>query len=139
MQKICPLSQKLSKLQPFSWIKSWRNLKSIKFSNLKILLTFWDLDQFFFLVKSIYISESINKVSRSNNNLEPLNWVWALCAPPGVLPGPRTPGLIGLKRGVYLKAGYGILAPKYRFFSPNDLKNQNYGRFGWIWFLRNNK
>ena len=66
--------------------------------NLKISLTLLDLDQFFFLVKSIYISESTHKVSRSNNNLEPLNWVWALCAPPpGVLPGSRTLGLIGLR------------------------------------------
>ena len=76
------LSQKFSKLWPFSWVKYWWNLKSVKFSNIKISLTFWDLDQFFFLVKSIYISESTHKVSRSNNNLEPLNWVWALCAPP---------------------------------------------------------
>ena len=29
---------------------------------------------FFSHVKSIYIFESIHKVSRSNNNLEPLNW-----------------------------------------------------------------
>ena len=35
-------------------------------------LTFWDLDQFFSHVKSIYNSERIHKVSRSNNNLEPL-------------------------------------------------------------------
>ena len=43
-----PLSKKLSELRPFSWVKSWQNLKSKKFSNLKISLTFWDLDQFFF-------------------------------------------------------------------------------------------
>ena len=52
-----PLSQKLSELRPFSWVKSWQNLKSIKFSNHKISLT----------------------VSRSNNNLEPSNWIRALC------------------------------------------------------------
>ena len=49
------LSQKLSELWPFSWFKSWQNLRSKKLSNFKISLTFWDLDQFFFLVKSIYI------------------------------------------------------------------------------------
>ena len=86
-----PLSQKLSELRPFSWVKSWQNLKSKKFSNLKISLTFWAVDQFFsFLVKSIYISESTHQVSRSNNNLEPLNWVWALCAPPAL--GNQNPG-----------------------------------------------
>ena len=68
-----PLSQKFSKLWPFLWVKLWRNNKFIKFSNPKISLFFWDLDHFFSHVKSIYISESIYKVSRSNNNLEPLN------------------------------------------------------------------
>ena len=91
-----PLSQKLSELQPFSWIKCWQNFKSIKFSNLKISLLFLDLDHFFSHVKSIHISESIHKVSRSNNNLKPLNWI-PPPPPPGLLPGSRTPGLIGLR------------------------------------------
>ena len=35
-------------------------------------------------MKSISISEIIHKVSRSNNNLKPLNWIRALCAPRGI-------------------------------------------------------
>ena len=45
-------------------------------------------------VNLIYISESIYKVSRSNNNLEPPP---SPPPSPGVLQGSRTQGLIGLK------------------------------------------
>ena len=124
-----PLSQKLSELRPFSWVKSWQNLKSKKISNLKISLTFWDLDQFFFLVKSIYISESTHKVSRSKNNLEPLSWIQAFCAPPGSLPGPRTPGLLGLNLStckqhclLYYSSNFVISSQEWYIFvkhSPN--------------------
>ena len=41
-------------------------------------------------MKSSYVSESIHKFSRSNNNLERLN-------ESGNLPGSRSPGLIGLR------------------------------------------
>ena len=41
------------------------------------LTDFFDLDQLFFSCEVNYVSESIHKVSRSNNNLEPLNWMWA--------------------------------------------------------------
>ena len=71
-----PLSQKLSELRPFPWVKSWRNLKSKKFQISKYHCLFEIWTNFFFLVTSIYISESRYKVSRSNNNIEPLNWVW---------------------------------------------------------------
>ena len=87
------LSQKLSELQPFSWVKPWQNLKSKEFPNLKISH-----------VKSIYISESIHKVSRSSNNLEPLNWIRALCVPPRLLPGSRTLGLIGLRTAIKISS-----------------------------------
>ena len=49
------LSQKLSELWPFSRVKSRRNLKLIILSNLKISLTFWDLDPIFFLMWNQYI------------------------------------------------------------------------------------
>ena len=49
------LSQKLSELWSFSWVKSRWNLKPIKLSNLKISLIFWDLDQIFFLMWNQFI------------------------------------------------------------------------------------
>ena len=57
--------------------------KCFKSQNLTDVLRFRPI----FHVKSIYISESTHKVSRSNNNLEPLNWIRALCAPPPLLTG----------------------------------------------------
>ena len=35
-----PLSQKLSELRPFLWVKSWQNFQPIKFSNLNDFLRF---------------------------------------------------------------------------------------------------
>ena len=46
--------------------------------------------------QAMVIPECLNKMSRSNNNLEPLNWIRAHCAPPRNLPGSWSPGLIGL-------------------------------------------
>ena len=94
-----PLSQKLSELWPFSWVKSWQNLKSIKFSNLKISMTFWDLDQFFFSCEvNLYFWKHIQsfKVKQQFRALK-LN-PGTLCPPPGKLPGSETPGLIGLNK-----------------------------------------
>ena len=118
-----PLSKKLSKLRPFSW----QNLKSKKISNLTDFLTFRPI--FFSHVKSIYNSESIHKVSRSKNNLEPLNWIQAFCAPPGSLPGPRTPGLLGLNLStckqhclLYYSSNFVISSQEWYIFvkhSPN--------------------
>ena len=34
--------------------------------------------------QAMVIPECLNKMSRSNNNLEPLNWIRALCAPPWI-------------------------------------------------------
>ena len=73
-----PVSQKWNELRPFLWVKSRQNLQSIKSWNLKISLTLWDLDTIF--VKLTYIPEGIQKILRSNNNLELLNWIRALCA-----------------------------------------------------------
>ena len=74
-----PLSQKLSELRRFLWVKSWWNLKSIKFSNLKISLTFWDLDLFFLMWSQFIFLKAYKKFQ-------------------GNLPGSRSPGLIGLNK-----------------------------------------
>ena len=50
-----PVSQKLSELRPFLWVKLRPNCKSINLSNLKISLTFGDLEPIFFLMWSQFI------------------------------------------------------------------------------------
>ena len=69
-------------------------------------LLFEILNQFF----SSYIPECKNRISRSNNNLEPLYWIRALCVPPMNLSGSRRLWQIGWRTNVcyYDNSGYKI-------------------------------
>ena len=70
-------------------------------------LLFEILNQFF----SSYIPECKNRISRSNNNLEPLYWIRALCVPPPMnLSGSRRLWQIGWRTNVcyYENSGYKI-------------------------------
>ena len=61
---------------------------------------FFEILTKFFLMWSKFIflkAYTIHKVSRSKNNLEPLNWFPPPSPTPGLLPRSRTPGPIGLR------------------------------------------
>ena len=75
-------------------------------------------------VKSIYIPECIHKCSRSKNNLEPLNSIRALRAPPMNLSGPGGPWQIGLKKGERIASvGFGQISNF--FIRPIEIHHNN--------------
>ena len=105
LNPISPLSQKLIKLRPFSWVKSWQNIKFIKFSNLKISLTFWDLDQFFFSCEVNLCFWKHTQSFKVKQQFRALQFIQALCL--GLTKVPITGTSVRKKN--YPKGGRGLI------------------------------
>ena len=119
------LSQKLSELWPFSWVNSRRNLKPIKLSNLKISLTFWDLDPIFFLMwnQNILLNAYTN-FQGQRTIWRPLTQYGFLEPPPMNLSGPGGPWQIGLKKGERIASvGFGQISNF--FIRPIEIHHNN--------------